>query len=84
VLAQARLAFGRQQEFLKGGWTPRAKFDEAQGNFLTAQAQVDSARAQLRIAQNQLGYTTLVADAPGVVTAVGAEPGEVVRAGQTI
>jgi len=84
VLAQARVAIGRQRELLKDGWTPRAKFDEAQQNFLTAQAQVDATRAQLRIEQNQLGYTTLVADAPGVVTAVGAEPGEVVRTGQTI
>jgi RND family efflux transporter MFP subunit len=51
---------------------------------LTAQAQVDSAQAQVRIAQDQLSYTVLFADAPGVVTATGAEPGEVVRAGQTI
>jgi len=84
VLTQTRQAFWRQQELLKDGWTPRAKFDEAQQNLSTAQAQVDSARAQLRIAQDQLGYTTVVADAPGAVTAVGAEPGEVVRAGQMI
>jgi membrane fusion protein, multidrug efflux system len=84
VLTQARLAFWRQQQLFRDGWTSRASFDEAQQKFLTAQAQVDSARAEVRIAQNQLGYTTLVADASGVVTAVGAEPGEVVRAGQTI
>ena len=84
VLTQARLTFGRQQELLKDGWTPRAKFDEAQQALVTAQAQVDSAQAQLRIAQDQLSYTVLVADAPGAVTAVGAEPGEVVRAGQMI
>jgi membrane fusion protein, multidrug efflux system len=84
VLAQTRQAFWRQQELLKDGWTPRAKFDEAQQNFSTAQAQVDSQRAQLRMAQDQLSYTTLVADAPGAVTAVGAETGEVVRAGQMI
>ena len=33
ALTQARLTFGRQQELLKGGWTPRAKFDEAQQAF---------------------------------------------------
>jgi membrane fusion protein, multidrug efflux system len=84
VLTQTSLAFRRQQELLKDGWTPRARFDEAQQAFRSAQAGVTSAQAQLRIAQDQLGYTALFADAPGTVTAVGAEPGEVVRAGQTI
>jgi RND family efflux transporter MFP subunit len=84
LLAQARLTFSRQQELLKSGWTPRAKFDEAQQGFLTAQAQVDSAQAQQRIAQDQLSYTVLTADAPGAVTAVGAESGEVVRGGQMV
>lgn len=84
LLTQARLTFSRQQELLKSGWTPRAKFDDTQQSFLTAQAQVDSAQAQLRIAQDQLGYTVLTADASGAVTAVGAESGEVVRGGQMI
>jgi len=38
----------------------------------------------VRIAQDQLSYTVVSADAPGAITAVGAEPGEVVRAGQMI
>jgi RND family efflux transporter MFP subunit len=84
ALTQARLTFGRQQELVKDGWTPRAKFDEAQQALLTAQAQVEAARAQVQIAQNQLSYTALFADAAGAVTVKGAEPGEVVRAGQMI
>jgi RND family efflux transporter MFP subunit len=84
ALTQARLTFWRQQQLLERGWTPRAKFDEAQQALLTAQAQVESAQAQVRIAGDQLSYTVLSADAPGTVTAVGAEPGEVVRAGQMI
>ncbi len=84
VLTQARLTFSRQQELLKNGWTPRANFDEAQQKLLTAQAQVDSAQAQLRIAREQQSYTVLYADAGGAVTATGAEPGEVVRAGQMV
>jgi membrane fusion protein, multidrug efflux system len=84
VLNQARLTFSRQQQLLKDGWTPRANFDEAEQKLLSAQAQVDSAQAQARTAREQQGYTVLYADAPGSVTAVGAEPGEVVRAGQTI
>lgn len=81
---QASLTFSRLQELLKDGWTPRARFDEAQQALRTAQAQVDAAEAQARTARDQLGYATLVADAPGVVTAVGAEPGEVIHGGQMI
>ena len=84
ALTQARLTFGRQQQLLAGGWTPRAKFDEAQQTLLSAEAQVKAAHAQVANAQDQLSYTVLFADAPGVVTATGAEPGEVVRAGQMI
>jgi RND family efflux transporter MFP subunit len=84
VLTQARLTFGRQQQLLKDGWTSPANFDEARQKLETIQAQVDAAQAQLRTAQDQLSYTVLSADAPGAVTAVGAEPGEVVRAGGMI
>jgi len=84
VKTQASLNFSRLQELLKEGWTPRAKFDDAQQALRTAEAQVDAAEAQLRIARDQLSYATLIADAPGVVIAVGAEPGEVVHGGQMI
>jgi len=84
VLTQARQNFWRQQELLRQGWTPRAHFDDAQQAQQTAEAQVASAQAQLRIAQDQLGYTVLRADAAGSITATGAEAGEVVRAGQMI
>jgi RND family efflux transporter MFP subunit len=59
VLAQARLTFSRQQQLLKDGWTPRANFDEAEQKLVTAQAQVDSAQAQARIAREQQSYTVL-------------------------
>src|ERR1700752_1085704 len=84
VLTQARLTFGRQQQLIKNGWTSVANFDEARQKLETTQALVDSAQAQLRTAQEQLSYTVLSADAPGVVTAKGAEPGEVVQAGKMI
>jgi membrane fusion protein, multidrug efflux system len=80
----ARLTFGRQQQLLKDGWTTRARFDEAQQALKTDDAQVESARAQLRNAQDQLSYTLLLADATGAITAVGAESGEVVHAGQMV
>ena len=73
VLTQARLTFGRQQQLLKDGWTTRANFDEVQQKLLSAEAQVDSAQAQVRTAREQQSYTVLSADAPGAVTATGAE-----------
>ena len=43
-----------------------------------------TAAAQAGVAKNQAAYTTLVADRDGVVTAVEAEAGQVVAAGQTV
>ena len=45
---------------------------------------MQAAEANLRIAQNQLGYTQLLAPNDGVVTATGADPGQVVEAGQMV
>lgn len=43
-----------------------------------------AAEAQAELTRNQAAYTTLHADAPGVVAAVLAEPGQVVAAGQGV
>jgi len=83
-LTDARLNYGRKQALVKEGWTPRAQFDTAEQAFHTAQAEVDADGAQVGLAEDQLAYTVLFADAAGVVTAKGAEPGEVVHAGQMI
>jgi RND family efflux transporter MFP subunit len=82
--ADARLEFDRQRTLLERGVAPRARFERAQKQRDSAVAQVDAAQAQLATAREQLGYAELFADSPGVVTAVGAEPGEVVAAGQMI
>ena len=84
VLSEAAKTLWRQRELLDKGWTPRSSFDKAQQAFLSAQASVESSRAQVRIAEDKLSYTVLVADSPGAVTATGAEPGEVVQAGKMI
>jgi RND family efflux transporter MFP subunit len=43
-----------------------------------------AAEAQARLAKNQAGYTTLVADKAGVIGQVLVEPGQVVTAGQAV
>jgi len=45
---------------------------------------VDAAEAQVGLAETRLGYTDLVSDVNGRVTARGAEPGEVVQPGRMI
>jgi membrane fusion protein, multidrug efflux system len=84
LLTKTRNDFNRQDELLRGGWTTRVRHDQAQHAMQAAQAQVDSGRAQVAAAEDNLSYANLVADAPGHVTAVGAEPGEVVAAGRMI
>lgn len=49
-----------------------------------ARAQVSESRAALDSANNQAGYAALRADADGVITAVSAEVGQVVGAGQVV
>ncbi len=83
-VVQTRAAFERQRILLGQGHTPRAQFDIAEKALRTAAAQVDSAEAQVEVANDRVGFTTLTADAAGTVTARGAAPGEVVQAGQMI
>jgi len=83
-LTYARGDFERQRQLLANGHTPRARFDQSQNALQNAQSQVDDAEARLRIARDRVSWTILEADAPGTVTARGAEPGEVVQAGQMI
>ena len=81
-LAQADLARYRElraQNFISG-----AELERRESTFKAAQAQLEQSQAQLRSQGNQASYTTLVADVPGIVTAVEAEPGQVVTAGATV
>ena len=66
------------------GYTPRSVYDESLKSLRSAEAAVQAAEANLRIAQNQLGHTQLLAPNDGVVTATGADPGQVVEAGQMV
>ena len=83
-LDEARAEFARQRHLKERGWAARAVYERARQAYQTAQARVDAARAQLELARDQLAFTELHADAPGVVVAVLAEPGEVVAAGRPV
>jgi membrane fusion protein, multidrug efflux system len=83
-LVEARNEVERFEPLLPRGFVSRQMFDQAVEARNAAQALVDAAEAQVSTAETQLSYTDLLADGPGVVTARGAEPGEVVAAGRTI
>jgi RND family efflux transporter MFP subunit len=74
----------RQRELLKNGFTTQVAYDQAIKTFKTAEARAGAARARQVQASENLGYTDLKADNDGVITAVGADAGQVVSAGQMV
>jgi membrane fusion protein, multidrug efflux system len=83
-LTNAHNNLRRLEPLAARGAASQAELDQARESFQTAQSQVESAEAQVKFAQDQLAFTELTADAAGVITSVGAEPGEVVSAGRMI
>lgn len=77
---QTAAAFVRQEKLLPKGYTSRSEYDAAQAALRSSQSALVAAQAQLANAREQLGYTALIADAPGVITARQAEVGQVVQA----
>src|SRR5690606_8156090 len=79
-VTQTSAAFVRQEKLLPKGYTSRSEYDSAQAALRSSQSALKAAQAQLANAREQLGYTALIADAPGVITARQAEVGQVVQA----
>lgn len=74
-----RYAKLREQNFISD-----AELEKRDGALKAAQAQLDQAQAQLSAQGNQARYTDLIADAAGVITAIEAEPGQVVASGTPV
>lgn len=81
---QADAQYRRQAHLLERDVTARADYELAEQARRAAKAAEDAARAQLASTELLVGYTVLEADAPGVVTRVGAEPGEIVGPGRMV
>ena len=89
VAAQAELDLAssdlkRYQELRAKNFISQAEMERRSNTFSTAKARYDQAAAQLAQSGNQSSYAALLADADGVVTALEAEAGQVVAAGQTV
>ena len=69
----------KEQNFISG-----AELERRDATFKAAQAQFEQAQSQLAVQGNQANYASLVADVSGIVTAVEAEPGQVVAAGTPV
>jgi len=69
----------KDQNFISG-----AELERRQTALKAADAQLAQATAQASSQGNQTGYTRLLADVAGVVTAVEAEPGQVLAAGAPV
>lgn len=83
-LALARSELERARELQRRAFISAAALDARRSAAQAAEARLRQAEAQAAAAANQIDYTRLRADAAGVVTAVLAEPGQVVAAGQPV
>lgn len=83
-LAQLKLDLKRAEDLLARKFVSQAEVDRRQTAVIAAQSKLEQAQAQQRLVTNQAGYASLLADAAGVVTAVDAEAGQVVAAGQPV
>jgi len=83
-LAEARNNYARMRDLVADKAVSQQAFEQAEALQKTGESQVQAAQSQLNIAESRVSFTRLVSDVSGVVTATGAEPGEVVAAGRMI
>lgn len=87
--AQAQLAFSeaefkRYKDLREQGFISGLELERRETALKAARSQAEQAAAQAGVQSNQAGYAVLVADVPGIVTAVDAEPGAVLAAGTPV
>lgn len=80
----ARVELVRLKDLRAQNYVSQAQVDRQQAQTDSAASRLRSAEAQLADAANAAAFQTLVAGEAGVVTAVEAEAGQVVGAGQTV
>jgi RND family efflux transporter MFP subunit len=83
-LVQAAADEARYRDLVAPGAISRSTYDQAKQAADSDRALLSAAEAQLKVAQDERAYSTLRADADGVVMETTAEPGQFVGAGQTV
>lgn len=83
-LADAGAQEARLRELLQRGSSTQASYDGAERRLKLARARLEQTELSRKDALERLGYTELRSDEAGVVTAIGAQPGQIVASGQMI
>jgi RND family efflux transporter MFP subunit len=81
---QADADEARYRGLMASGTAAKFTYDQAKLAADSAREALSAAEAQERVAKNQNEYSTLSADADGVIVETLAEPGQVVAAGQVV
>jgi RND family efflux transporter MFP subunit len=81
---QQRLDYKRFEELARQGFISGADLERRKASLDAAEARYAQAAAQADVSGNQAAYSTLRAPTAGVVTALDAEAGQVVSAGQSV
>ena len=82
--AQAKQAYQRVEELNKRGVASTSNLESAKAAMETTTAAADAARSTVARAEDAERYATLRAPAAGIITAIHAEPGATVTAGQPV
>jgi RND family efflux transporter MFP subunit len=83
-LQQAAADEARYSALVSSGAVSQSAYDQVRAAADSARALLSAAEAQLKVAQDEGAYATLVADSEGTVTETLAEPGQFVAAGQIV
>ncbi|WP_077963677.1 efflux RND transporter periplasmic adaptor subunit [Ensifer adhaerens] len=79
-----KLVRDRAEQLLARKFASQAQFDQSVLSYNQAVATRDAAKSALSQAQNQVTYTNLVSDRPGIVTTINADVGQVVGSGTPV
>jgi len=82
--ATAKAERERYADLVSKHFVSQAAFDAKENAYKAAQGRLEQARAQTAVSGNQAAYGTLLADRAGIITAIQAEAGQVVSAGQPV
>jgi RND family efflux transporter MFP subunit len=80
----AKAEFERFENLYRQKFVSASALDQKRNAMTVADARLEQAQAQLAVSRNQAEYASLVAPEDGVITAIGAEAGQVVASGQSV